>query len=387
MSTPSSTTPSILGDLNPADFLRDYWQKKPLLIRQALPNFVSPFTPEELAGLACELGVEARLILERDGDTPWQVKHSPLQEQDFIATPASHWTVLVQQVNHHVPEVADLLDYFTFLPAWRIDDIMVSYAASQGSVGAHTDSYDVFLFQAMGKRRWQISHDNGALLPDIELRILQTFTPEQEWVLEAGDMLYLPPQLAHHGVALEPGMTFSIGFLAPCYRDMLLDYIDHAATQVDPSARYADPNLQLPTHAGAIAPEALHQVQQTIRQLPLDDASINHWFGRFVSESRAGTTYPTPQPPYTMETWQAEFAQTGYLRRWARMVFIDDERGRTLFAEGQAFALSTDQHFLAPLLTQQRDFAYTQLNPQLNPTACQLLVDLTNQGFLYFYTE
>jgi len=195
----------LLGGLTPERFLAEYWQKRPLLVRQAIPGFKSPLSADELAGLACEPEVESRLILEKGGSRPWQLEHGPFEEERFATLPESHWTLLVQRVNHWVPAVADLLDHFAFLPSWRLDDIMISYAADQGSVGPHTDQYDVFLLQGAGRRRWQIDAsvtDESPLLDHPDLRILAQFHATDEWVLEPGDLLYLPPGLAHYGVAL-----------------------------------------------------------------------------------------------------------------------------------------------------------------------------------------
>ncbi|MEZ5672242.1 MAG: cupin domain-containing protein [Thiotrichaceae bacterium] len=268
-----------LGNLTPAQFLADYWQKQPLLIRQAIPDFTSPISPDELAGLACESQVESRLIMERGGQHPWQVRHGPFTEQDFTQLPETYWTLLVQEVDRHVPEIADLIDKFSFIPSWRIDDLMISYAVPQGSVGPHTDSYDVFLLQAHGTRRWQISSQQGELLPDLELKILREFTPEQEWILSPADMLYLPG-VAHYGVALDECMTYSIGFLASvipiCYK---ISSVSHSINLMK-IKRYTDPNLQLQTHLVKSVPNA-GKIKNIIHSLPVDESLIQQWFGRF----------------------------------------------------------------------------------------------------------
>lgn len=377
-----------LGDLTPEQFLRDYWQKRPLLIRQAIPDFESPITPDELAGLACETGVESRLILERDGKTPWEVRHGPFPERVFAELPETHWTLLVQEVNRHVPEIADLMDRFNFVPAWRVDDLMISYAAPEGSVGPHLDSYDVFLLQAYGQRRWQISNDCGDFVPDLALRILQQFTPEQTWVLAAGDMLYLPPNIAHHGVAVDECMTFSIGFLAPSHRELVGDYVQLVTDQqFDEQARYADPDLTLPEQVGEITPDALAKIREVIRQLPLTDTAIDQWFGRFITESRAGNSYERPEVPYTLETWWQDFADYGFLRRAARAAYITQAQGALLFIEGQLFELTADLAFAAPLLTGQRDFSHEAYGDQFPPALAELLCDWCNRGWFYFYDE
>ena len=376
-----------LGTITPPQFLAEYWQKKPLLIRQAIPNFVSPLSPDELAGLACEAQVESRLIMERGGQKPWQVRHGPFSEQDFAQLPESYWTLLVQEVDRHVPEIADLIDKFSFIPSWRIDDLMISYAVPQGSVGPHTDSYDVFLLQAYGTRRWQISSQVSELLPDLELKILREFTAEQEWVVSPGDLLYLPPGVAHYGVALDDCMTFSIGFLAPSHTDMLNDYVTFALNQLDENIRYSDPELQQQSNFGEISAQTIAKIKQVIHSLPQDDHSIQQWFGRFVTQTRSGIQLDTPEVEYTAHSWLLEL-QHCHLRRAARMAFIPNPDNVILFVEGQAITLPKSNAALATLLTQQRDFTHQDLKKFLNDNfVVKLLIEMTNDGFLYFYED
>lgn len=371
------------------EFLRDYWQKRPLLIRQAIPNFESPITPDELAGLACEELVESRVIMEKGGKTPWQLRHGPFAEKDFSRLPQTHWTLLVQEVNRHVPEIADILDRFNFVPSWRVDDLMISYAPQHGSVGPHIDSYDVFLLQAKGLRRWQISREVGEFLPDLDLRILKKFQAEETWILSPGDMLYLPPNVAHHGVALEECMTFSIGFLAPPHTEMLNDYVQYITAQMDKDLRYTDPELTLPKNNGEITPQALEKIQQIIRGLSLDSHSINQWFGQFISQSKGGSDYECPDPEFDSIEWLEEYRAAGFMRRAARMMFTQEGENFTLFVEGQAIPLSPALAFVAPLLAQQRDFPFEELQAELsaNTEFMALLTELTNQGYFYFYDE
>ncbi|MCA9779483.1 MAG: cupin domain-containing protein, partial [Candidatus Eremiobacteraeota bacterium] len=206
----NSKTP--LGNLTEEEFLSIYWQKKPVLIRQAFPNFESPIEPDELAGLAMQDGVLSRLILEKGGEYPWELRHGPLPDGTFESLGDSHWTVLVQEVDRHVPDVADLFDRFTFLPNWRKDDVMISFAAKDSGVGAHIDSYDVFLLQGSGRRRWEIGEAlqerEARYKEGLDIRILDNFEVTETFELEPGDMLYLPPGVPHNGVSLEPCLTY-----------------------------------------------------------------------------------------------------------------------------------------------------------------------------------
>ena len=216
----------------PETFLRDYWQKQPLLVRNAFPSYQSPIAPEDLAGLACEEGTLSRLVAHDPVTDGWMVRHGPFPEDLFPTLPRHDWTLLVQDVDKWDADVASVIDAFAFLPRWRLDDVMVSFAAPGGSVGAHVDQYDVFLVQAHGRRRWQVDSRPGAPLEfrnDVELRLLRTFEPDHDWVLGPGDMLYLPPGVPHHGVAEDACLTFSVGMRAPSAAELLGDFVDTLA--------------------------------------------------------------------------------------------------------------------------------------------------------------
>lgn len=278
----------ILGNTSPQDFLRDYWQQKPLLIRGGLPNYVSPISPDELAGLALEPEVESRLV--EGGKRDWSLRHGPFREDDFLNLPEQDWTLLVQGVNLWVPEVKQLLDRFDFLPPWRLDDVMVSFACPGGSVGPHFDQYDVFLLQVEGERRWQIGAHCDKLTPlvdDSPLHLLRDFESQEEWLLEPGDMLYLPPGISHWGVAESECLTFSIGFRSPSIADMLGDLAVELITQ-GYDAHYRDPALSLSMASSRIDPVFIEQAKRQLWQAINDDALIADWFARFMT----ATKYP-----------------------------------------------------------------------------------------------
>src|SRR5690348_813356 len=233
---------ALLGGLNPRDFLKRHWQKRPLLVRNAFPGFAPPLTAEELAGLACEEGVESRLVVQTRKAPGWKLSHGPFKHKVFTRLPKDRWTLLVQDVDKHLPVAAGLLEPFRFIPDWRIDDLMISYAADGGSVGPHVDAYDVFLLQAEGMRRWDISTapHADADTPGLELKQIKGFKPEESWLLMPGDMLYLPPGVAHHGVAFGECMTFSIGFRAPSQSELLADLAGLLMQGASRDNHYAD---------------------------------------------------------------------------------------------------------------------------------------------------
>ncbi len=269
-------------------FLTDYWQKKPLLIRAAIPNFKNPLSADELAGLAMEPELESRLIIQAPTTSPeWTLKRGPFLKKDFKSLPKSHWTLLVQGVDRFIPEVASLLDYFNFIPQWRIDDIMISYAVEQGSVGPHYDNYDVFLYQASGRRKWLLTTCDcveNNYLPDLELRIMKEFKIEQEYILEEGDMLYLPPNVGHHGISLSNDcMTFSFGYRS--YKDIELwdSFGEYLFFKNRAPSFYKDPAWALLKETSQLPRDAWIKAKSLMQTMLDDDALMQDWFGTFAT--------------------------------------------------------------------------------------------------------
>ncbi len=385
----------LLGGLTVEEFLREYWQKKPLLVRKALPGFQSPIPPEELAGLACEEDITARLVLEQGGKHPWELRRGPFAEEEFLDLPETHWTLLVNDVEKHAPDLAAIVDRFRFVPDWRIDDLQVSYAPEGGSVGPHYDDYDVFLLQGLGHRRWQISTrpiDPDNVLPEVELRIIDEFEPEQEWVLEPGDMLYLPPRVAHCGIATDRCMTYSIGFRAPSHQDLVGGFVDFLMDDIDAQARYSDPELAPQANPGEIGPDALDQIKDLIRsQLATGDDIIESWFGRYITEPKPGFVAEPVDEAYTEKELREYLRDGGSLERnpGSRFAYIvHDQDSVTLFVDGQEFVLGPAIAELARLLCRHRLVDARLLKPALaQDAAMELLLDLLNEGYLVIYDE
>jgi len=385
----------MLGDLTVEEFLATYWQKKPLLVRNALPDRLIPLSPDELAGLACDESVESRIILEKDGNTPWELRCGPFDDAVFEQLPDTHWTLLVQECNKHVPELALLLDKFNFIPNWRVDDVMVSYAAPQGSVGPHQDQYDVFLIQGVGHRHWQINPKAGNaenLVANTDLRILKNFKTEQQWTLAPGDMLYLPPGVAHYGVAQDDCMTFSVGFRAPSHEELVTSFMESQFATIRDEftqPRYTDPPLDSQIYSGLISDAATQQVKAIINTYLGNEERIKHWFARYASEPK-GDIDPLIQAETTLnrETLCRAIETIGELQRseYARFVYIDQPNDKkTLFINGHEFPLTTNLAFVAPLICGQRSFSYDVLHPYFaDPAFVDLLLTLFNAGYLYF---
>ena len=342
----------MFGSLSVAEFLERHWQRAPILFSAALPGFRSPISPEELAGLACEDEVESRLVQGQVG-TRFELEHGPFDEARFERLPRRDWTLLVQDVDKHVPEVATLLERFRFLPEWRVDDVMVSYAAPGGSVGPHTDQYDVFLVQARGRRRWQLSeHFSPALRADCDLKVLERFEPERELIAEPGDVLYLPPNVAHFGLALDEAMTFSVGFRAPDQRELIAGLTPELISRAVDGARFCDPGRQPSRRPLELGTGDLTQLRQLIRSgLALDDAELDGFIGRYLTRSKPNLE-EQGEATSAEDVRQRLLAGDGLARRHGSRWALHERGGELwVFADGEELRLRPSQRaWLEPLL-------------------------------------
>lgn len=365
------TTEQVLGGLSAEDFLRDYWQKKPLLIRQAFPQFKAPITPEELAGLACEDGVHSRMVLEHGGNKPWELRYGPFTEDDFNALPAAGWSILVSDVEKALPEIMSMIEPFRFIPDWRIDDLMMSYAPPGGSVGAHVDQYDVFLLQAHGRRRWMIEtqarDDENAYIDGLDLRILKDFNPDQTWDLEPGDLLYLPPGIPHHGIALTECMTWSIGFRAPAHSDITSAVCDALIERMNPRLRYTDPELSQQDNPGEISAAALAKLSHIVRAaITPDDATLQRIFGEWLTERNLNLADMFPDnEPLGISDLQDMLNEGAVLQRVpaARVAFIQRPDMLLFFIDGECAELALSERALVELLCREQHFSIDTLAP------------------------
>lgn len=327
-----------------AEFLRDYWQKKPLLIRQAFPDYQAPLNPEDLAGIACEEGVLARLIKHDRKKDVYSVETGPFKESIFPKLPKKDWTLLVQDMDKWDGDVRQLLGSFDFLPRWRIDDVMISFAAPGGSVGAHIDQYDVFLLQAYGQRRWEIDTDPKAdktFRKNTELKLLENFDASIAWVLEPGDMLYLPPGVPHHGEAVDACMTFSIGMRAPSHAELLNDWADGLFERVSEDVRYSDKKLDVVKDSGEIDAATCDRVLDIFKQhVPDSKAAAALFFGKFVTTYRNSMEIsPAPKIPKPEKIIE-RLAKGDVLAAhpFARWAWCKDGKDGILFVQGHSFA-------------------------------------------------
>ena len=382
-------SPRVLGDLSPARFLAEYWQKQPLVVRGAWPGFRDPFTPEELAGLACEEGVKSWLMLEQDGEEPAATRHGPFTDADFLSLPDTGWTLRVADVEKHAPDLATLLEPFRFIPDWRIQGLTISYATPPGMVVPRANDGDVFLVQGQGRRYWQIARRTSA--PDAD-ETAAGFAPQWEWALEPGDLLYLPPGVLYRGATLESSLTYTVDCRAPSHRELLNSFLEFLQEGIDPDARYADPDLTVQDNPGEIAPAALAKVRELLRQtIALDDETLAVWFGRYLSTPKPGFEAEPEMEPYDEDELRNHLRGGGTLERnpGSQFYYIAEPQAETiLFVDGQEFALGPTVAFMAPLLCRHRALTPALLRAALQqPDARQLLLDLLNEGYLVIYED
>lgn len=362
----------LLGGLTPAQFMRRYWQKKPLLVRQAIPQFAPPVARAELFALASQEGVESRLVQLAKG--AWKLRHGPFARRSLPALQQPDWTLLVQGVDLHNDAVHALMQQFRFVPEARLDDLMISYASDGGGVGPHFDSYDVFLLQAHGTRRWRIGRQKDLTLrAGIPLKVLAQFEPEAEFVLEPGDMLYLPPRYAHDGIAEGECMTYSIGFKVPSRAELaqeLLVRLAEDAADEDKPLLYRDAQQEAVSQPAAI-PGALHDFAR--------DALSRALAQPLVLERALGEYLTEPKPSVWFEPGEAGVMLEGLrLDRRSRMMYD----AHHVFINGESYRAAGRDAALMRRLADERQLGAREL-ARASDDALELLSSWCDAGWAH----
>jgi 50S ribosomal protein L16 3-hydroxylase len=346
---PDEPTP-LLGGLTPAQFMKRYWQKKPLLIRQAIPGIAAPLTRDELFALADSDDVESRLITHFR--RRWALEHGPFSPEELPATDTRQWTLLVQGADLHDDRARALLERFRFAPDARLDDLMISWATDGGGVGPHFDSYDVFLLQVHGKRRWRIGAQRDLTLQEgLPLKILANFEPEEEWVLEPGDMLYLPPHIAHDGVAVGECMTCSIGFRSPSTSELtsqFLYWLAERGMERAPAAPalYRDPDQPAVAQPAQLPPALVSKVGDVLAKVRWSEAEVSSFVGSWLSEPKANVVFDAPERPLDETKFAARVAKSG-LALDRRTILLYD--ARSYYLNGEQYLLREAKKWLPAL--------------------------------------
>jgi 50S ribosomal protein L16 3-hydroxylase len=364
----------LLGGISPQTFMQRYWEKKPLLIRQAIPGFAPLLDRTELLDLAEMEDVESRLVVQAvpGKEKAWRFRHGPLARKSLPPFKQRAWSVLVQGVDLHDERVHGLMNQFRFVPDARLDDLMISYATDGGGVGPHFDSYDVFLLQAQGKRRWRIGRQKDlSLVPDMPLKILANFEPEEEFVLEPGDMLYLPPRWAHDGIAEGECMTYSIGFRSPSKGEVAREVLQRLAEQAGDEAGdviYRDPKQVAVEQSGEVPAAMVQFAREALVAAMRDPLALERALGEYLTEPKANVWFSGE-----------EFAGGGVrLDRRTRMMFD----AKHIFINGESFTASGRDAQLMRDLANARELGAGKV-ARLSGPALDLVGDWCGAGWLH----
>ena len=380
----------LLGGITPEQFLQEFWQKKPLLIRNALPGIDGLLEPDEVAGLALEEDIESSIIIERS-PVDWELRHGPFNDKTFSNLPGTHWSLQVESVDHYCPPAADLLDLFSFIPDWRLDAIAAHYAPAGGSIGPHCGHGDLFLIQTHGQHRWQLGapcDSQNALIPDLPIPVLQNFQMEQEWVLNPGDVLYLPAGFTRFGMALNECMTLAVSCRAFREQDILLEYAHSLWEQTGQSRYFSDPGIAPQSAPGWISPEAIERMAQSMRQAIANPEKIGQWMASWLSQTKYDRDPQPPESDYDVEEVIDLLLGNQPIRREesTRMLFTGEvHRPERFFINGTEFDIPPLTHVLILYLCKHRLYDPAQLGMFCRTPECaDLITHLLNQGILYF---
>jgi 50S ribosomal protein L16 3-hydroxylase len=336
----------ILGGISYQHFLSEYWQQKPLLIRQAFDGSPVDISPEELAGIACDTDAPSRIVIEQ-GAEPWASLFGPFDNETFANLPDSHWTLLVNDLERYIPELRQIIRKFRFIPDWRLDDLMLSYAVEQGSVGPHIDDYDVFLIQTSGERKWRVDsreNHNKEILKDCSLRILKHFDSDNDWILKPGDMLYLPPNMPHYGISQSNNcMTLSVGFRAPSQRELIYNWVDSIGNSPEFNQRYHDEKRQFQHHSSEITAKDIEALSAIIEEgINTKKDTISHWIGKYLTETK-GDSAVNQENKEDISKENKSSSLNYYRKSWLRLAYIKDKDKIHFFADGDHYTFETEE--------------------------------------------
>ena len=367
----------LLGGLSAPAFLRRHWQKQPLLVRGALPGFDGILDFDGMIELAGRDDCESRLVVRNDGR--WSVEHGPFERKRFSRLPRRNWTLLVQGLEQRLPAARQLLSNFNFIPYSRLDDLMLSYAPAGGGVGAHFDSYDVFLLQGPGQRRWRVGRQRDlTLLENAPLKILKRFSPDGQCLMHAGDMLYLPPAFAHEGVALDACYTYSIGFRAPSHRELMSQFLIFLEERLAESGRYADPELPAQSRPALLGANMVAKVERIVGEINWTQRDVTEFLGSYLTEPKPQVVFAPPRRPLSAMAFSGAARRRGVELALASLMLYG---GAKLFINGEAHKI--DKATATPLhrLANARRLPGRLIQP--NGRAADLLYRWYRAGYIY----
>lgn len=374
-----------LNNLTRQQFLDEYWQKKPLLIRQGLSNFDDPISPDELAGLAMEPQIESRLVSQTNGQ--WQAQHGPFENYDHLGE--KDWSLLIQGVDHWDEQVDALLNEFRFLPNWRIDDVMVSFATPGGGVGPHVDNYDVFIIQGSGKRHWQVGSNEALkeVIANEALLHVEAFEPIIDVELLPGDILYIPPGFPHQGIAIEPSMSFSVGYRTIAKSHLFSGFADYLIDHQYGKDMVVDPSRQATTTPGLIDAQDISNLTNCLKEMLTDEKQLTDFYGLHLSSAKHELAIDEDIEPFDSDEILS-ILQTQPLYRLGGLrclYFPQDWAKGWLYINGEKFSLAPHSHGFITLLANTVNLTQVEMEQYQHDDECrQLLTRLVNAGYWYF---
>ncbi|MGJ8693192.1 MAG: JmjC domain-containing protein [Thalassotalea sp.] len=372
------------ADMSPEKFLAEYWQKKPLLIKNAFTNFDHAIEPDELAGLAMEEEIQSRIVGQKS-DKTWFVEHGPFE--DFAQFGEDYWTLLVQATNHWSLETHALLQPFRFIPNWRIDDVMVSFSTPNGGVGPHLDQYDVFIIQGQGKRRWQVGAPDPQLetvIPHCDLKQVSNFSPIIDAVTEPGDLLYIPPNHPHNGIAIENSVNYSVGFQAPSNKELWSGFADQLIDKNLAEERFGDKNRTVTEQPQVIGKADIDELKAFMLTKMADNELFHQFICQHLTSNHHHLDIEVPEPLFEIEDFDDLLLQIATCSPVLGIKAIYDIENETLYINGEDFKMSAEQQSFAlaiacgePLTENTlKGFDFCLKNKQL-------LTSLLNKGYWY----
>jgi len=378
------------GELTPERFLNEYWQKKPLIIKKAFENFSDPISADELAGLAMEQEIQSRIITKSSSENAtvsWQVNHGPFESFDQFGE--SGWTLLVQAVNNFSPNSQLLLNNFNFVPNWRIDDVMVSFSTPDGGVGAHLDQYDVFIIQGMGRRHWQIGAPDPSLqqlLPHPDLKQLSKFIPLIDTITEPGDLLYIPPNHPHNGVAIDNSLNYSVGFQAPNNQELFSGFADKLLDDDIATQRFLDVNRQITYSPELLTDGDINQLKSFMQSAFDNKDTFNQFIGCYLTQSHHPLELLIPTQLITDDHLEDIIAEVEnhFIAVSGIKALVIEKPLSTLFISGEVFELDKNTQKFGQLIAQGKTMTSSQMKIFMAcPKHRQLLTNILNKGFWY----
>ena len=376
-----------LNQMSQNEFLKEYWQKKPVVIKQGFKNFVDPILPNELAGLAMEEAVESRLVYKK-GDN-WQAEFGPFEEYEHLGD--SNWSLVVQALDNFSEEAAEIIEPFRFIPHWRLDDLMASFATKGGGVGPHVDNYDVFICQGSGKRHWRVGNNTKQteVIAHEALLHVEAFEAIIDVDLEPGDILYIPPGFPHEGIALEPSMSFSVGFRANSTVSLLSALADHLIDNELGAELLADPDRQAITHSGEITNDDYQSLKSQLTSLLDNDKIFKSFAGKFLTNAKHELDLMPSEEPFEREEVSQlltihNIKRLGGLRAF---YFEDTINEGVFYINGEQKNVSNEIVPVIKLLCDQSIVTSEELASWYdNEEFISLMMDFLDQGF-WFWVE